>query len=96
MDYILLDRHWGVKSGELLMVRFGVKVRMLRKQRRLTLREVADVLGVHYTHVQKIEAGRKRPSSDLILKFARLFGVSADQLMRDDVEIDTDGRAEPT
>ena len=65
-----------------------MKVRMLHKQRGLTLRDVADVLGVHYTHVQKIETGRKRPSSDVILKFVTLFGVSADQLMRDDVDID--------
>jgi transcriptional regulator with XRE-family HTH domain len=79
-----------------MMLRFGVKVRTLRKQRRLTLRDVAHVLGVHYTHVQKIEAGRKRPSSDLILKFATLFGVSADQLMRDDLDIEMGGRTEQT
>jgi len=37
-----------------MMLRFGAKVRTLRKQRRLTLRDMADVLGVHYTHVQKM------------------------------------------
>lgn len=68
------------------MTQLGAKVRALRKQRGLTLREVADVVGVHYTHIQKIEAGRKRPSSDMILKFAQLFGVTADQLMRDDLD----------
>ena len=67
---------------------------MLRKQRRLTLREVADALGVHYTHVQKIETGRKRPSLDVILKFATLFGVTADQLMRDDLDVGIGGREE--
>jgi transcriptional regulator with XRE-family HTH domain len=71
-----------------MMTRLGAKVRMLRRQRGLTLREVADVIGVHYTHLQKIEAGHKRPSSDVILKLAALFGVTADQLMRDDLDLD--------
>jgi transcriptional regulator with XRE-family HTH domain len=55
-----------------------------------SLREVAALVGVHYTHVQKIEGGHKHPSSDLILKFALLFGVTADQLMRDDLEVAAD------
>ena len=76
-----------VKCGMAMMIRLGAKVRALRKQRGLTQREVADMVGVHYTHIQKIEAGRKRPSSDMILKFAQLFGVSADQLMRDDLDV---------
>jgi transcriptional regulator with XRE-family HTH domain len=42
-----------------------------------------------YTHLQKIEAGRKRPSTDVILKLASLFGVTADQLMRDDLDLGT-------
>ena len=75
-----------VMCGMAMITRLGAKVRALRKQRSLTLREVADVVGVHYTHIQKIEAGRKRPSSDVILKFAQLFGVIADQLMRDDLD----------
>lgn len=76
-----------VKYSMAMMTRLGAKVRALRKQRSLTLREVADVVGVHYTHIQKIESGRKRPSSDVILKFAQLFDVTADQLMRDDLDV---------
>lgn len=65
----------------------GAKVRRLRQDRGLTLRELAVLLEVHYTHLQKIETGQKRPSSDLILKLADYFGVTADQLMRDDADI---------
>ena len=71
-----------------MMTRLGAKVRVLRRQRGLILREVAGVIGVHYTHLQKIEAGRKRPSADVILKLAALFDVTADQLMRDDLDVD--------
>ena len=69
------------------MNHLGEKVRQLRRQRGMTLREAAALLAVHYTHLQKIETSQKRPSSDLILKLATLFGVTADQLMRDDVDL---------
>ena len=55
-----------------MMTRLGVKVRALRRQRGLTLREVAGVIGVHYTHLQKIEAGHKRPSSIMLWCFGTL------------------------
>jgi transcriptional regulator with XRE-family HTH domain len=54
----------------------------------LTLRQLADLVGVHNTHLSKIELGKKRPSSDLILQIASVFNVTADQLMRDDLEVD--------
>lgn len=69
------------------MKRLGEKIRRLRQQQGLTLREVAVLLGIHYTHLQKIEAGQKRPSSGLILKLADIFAVTADQLMRDEQEV---------
>jgi transcriptional regulator with XRE-family HTH domain len=70
------------------MKRFGEKLHALRQQRGLTLRQLADLVGVHNTHLSKIELGKKRPSSDLILQIASVFNVTADQLMRDDLEVD--------
>ena len=69
------------------MEKFGQKLRFLRKQRGLTLRELGEMLGAHYTHLNNIEHGSKRPSTDLVLKVAQLFDVSTDQLMKDDVEL---------
>ncbi len=70
------------------MKKFGDKLRTLRKQRGLTLMQLADLLDVHYTHLGKIEIGRKRPSTDLVLRIADLFNVTTDQLMRDELELD--------
>lgn len=70
------------------MKKFGQKLRYLREKQNLTLRQLADSLEVHNTHLNKIELGKKRPSTDLILKIANLFNVSVDQLMRDDIEIE--------
>ena len=69
------------------MQRFGEKLHTLRMQRGLTLRELADMLGVHNSHVARIEKGEK-PSVELILKISRLFDVPIDILMKDELELD--------
>ncbi len=69
------------------MKRFGEKLRLLRKQDGLSQAQVADRLGVNQSHVARIEKGLK-PSVDLILKIADIFGVTTDQLMRDELDLD--------
>lgn len=69
------------------MQRFGEKLHILRMQRGLTLRELADMLGVHNSHVVRIEKGKK-PSVELILKISHLFDVPIDILMKDELELD--------
>jgi len=69
------------------MKRFGEKLRALRQRRNLTLRQLADLLEVHYTHLNNIEIGKRSPSTVLVLKIADLFNVTADQLMRDELEL---------
>ncbi len=70
------------------MKKFGEKLQALRKERGLTLRQLAGTLEVHYTHLNKIELGQKRPSTDLVIKISRLFDVTTDQLMKDELEVD--------
>jgi len=71
------------------MEKFGQKLRYLRQQRGYTLRTLAPMLGVHYTQLNNIEHGTRQPSADLVLKVVELFGVNADQLIKDNVEIAT-------
>ncbi|MFN8489196.1 MAG: helix-turn-helix domain-containing protein [Caldilineaceae bacterium] len=71
------------------MEKFGQKLRHLRKQRGYTLRELAPMLGIHYTQLNNIEHGTRQPSGDLVLKAVEIFGVSADQLIKDNVDIVT-------
>ncbi len=70
------------------MKRFGEKLRILRKQRGLTIRELADKLDVHNTYVNKLETGKRSPSANIILKVIQFFDVSADQLIRDELDLD--------
>ena len=71
------------------MQRFGEKLRVLRTQHNLTLRDLAAQLGyTAHGYVNAVEKGRKKPSLEFVLKIAALFDVTADQLLRDDLEIE--------
>ncbi len=71
------------------MQRFGEKLRTLRTQRGLSLRKLASLLGLAtHSHLDRIEKGGSKPSADLILKIANFFGVTTDQLMRDELDLD--------
>jgi transcriptional regulator with XRE-family HTH domain len=70
------------------MNRFGEKLQTLRKRRGLTLRQLGEILEVHNTYISQIEKGRKTPNAAMILKIAQFFEVTADHLMRDDLELD--------
>lgn len=69
------------------MKRFGEKLRALRQREGMTLRQLADMLGVHNSYVARIEQGQK-PSVELILKISHLFNISLDRLMKDELELD--------
>ena len=70
------------------MRRFGEKLRALRKRHGMTMRDLADKLnlGTH-GYIGDLESGRRQPSLELALQVAEVFGVTVDQLARDDVEI---------
>jgi transcriptional regulator with XRE-family HTH domain len=70
------------------MDRFGEKLSVLRKRRGLTLRQLGKMLEVHHTYVSQIEKGKTTPNARMIIKIADIFGVTADQLMRDELELD--------
>jgi transcriptional regulator with XRE-family HTH domain len=70
------------------MRRFGEKLRTLRKRHHLTQRDVAHELEVQHGFVHKLETGQKRPNVEHILKLARLFGVTTDQLLMDELEVE--------
>ena len=72
--------------------RFGEKLRLLRKRQGMTIMELTTALGyIGYGYIHAIETGKKKPTAELVLKAAQLFGVTTDQLLRDDLEIDTGG-----
>jgi transcriptional regulator with XRE-family HTH domain len=71
--------------------RFGEKLRALRQQRGMSLRELADALGYDaHVYLNLVETGKKGPSLTLVMRTAAFFHVTMDQLARDDLDIDLD------
>lgn len=55
---------------------FGKRVRTARKAARLTLQQAAEKLDIHLNHLSEVERGKSRPSFELIIQIADVFGVS--------------------
>jgi transcriptional regulator with XRE-family HTH domain len=68
--------------------RIGEKLHTLRLQHGYTARELGALLAVSHTHILRMEKGETGPSANLILKISQLFNISADKLLRDDLELD--------
>ncbi len=70
------------------MKRFGEKLRVLRTNNGMTLKELAYALGLTaHGYISEIEAGKKKPTADFVLKVARYFKVTTDELLKDELEI---------
>ena len=69
------------------------KIIFLRKQQNWSQEELAEHLGVSRQSVSKWESGASVPELDRIVELCRLFGVTADALIRDD--LDPDGASVP-
>lgn len=68
--------------------RFGRKLHDLRRKRGLTLQELAESLGYKaHGHISELESGKKKPTVDFVLQVARFFGVTTDQLLKDELDI---------
>jgi transcriptional regulator with XRE-family HTH domain len=59
---------------------FGDTVRKLRENKNLTLREVAEELQIDTSMLGKIEKNSRKPTKELIDKFAIFFKVSGKDL----------------
>ena len=70
------------------MERFGEKLRTLRNRRGWSIRRLGKELGVYYSFVTRMETGEKTPNAAMLIKIAKIFEVSLDTLMLDDLELD--------
>lgn len=70
------------------------KIIALRRKNGWSQEELAGRMGVSRQSVSKWESGASTPELDRIAELCRLFGVSADALIRDDLELE--GLTEPS
>lgn len=70
-------------------------LRMLRKQRGLNQKELADVLGLQPAALSKYENGSNEPGIGMLKSMANFFGVSVDYIIGITDETTPSARPEP-
>ncbi len=63
------------------MLKFSMRLRQLRKQKKLTQKQLASMIGVKNSIISFYEVGDRIPSPEVIIKLAAVLGVSADYLL---------------
>lgn len=63
------------------MVEFGNKLRQLRKEKNLSQKQLATLIGVQNSIISFYELGDRTPSPDVIKKLAVALHVSSDYLL---------------
>lgn len=66
---------------QLLLKRFGLRIRQLRTERGLSQEELAERTGFHRTYIGMIERGERNLSLSNVGVFAKTFEMSISELM---------------
>ncbi len=61
---------------------YGRAIETLRASKNLTRDEVARLAGISYSYLSEIERGLKRPSSDIVARVARAFGMKGSAFLQ--------------
>jgi transcriptional regulator with XRE-family HTH domain len=78
------------------MANFGERLERIRKERKLTQKQLADASGVPYMTIYRLEKGIYEDTSTVTArKLARVLGVSLDVLAGLYEETDTESEEEP-
>lgn len=65
-----------------VLIKFGERIKMLRKRQDWSQEKLADKTGFHRTYIGMIERGERNPSLININVFAETFGISISELLR--------------
>lgn len=60
--------------------KFGKRIQQLRKERKMTQEDLADLIGVDRSYMGFVERGERNPTLDKIIKIAKSFKVNLSEL----------------
>ena len=67
----------------------GLRIKEVRKKRRISQADLAEIINVSISHMSDIETGRTNFGVDIFMRITEALQVSADVLLRTDVpEVD--------
>ena len=64
---------------------FGKNIRTLRKKKKLTQEQLAELADVGFYYIGEIERGQKLPSLTVFVQIVEALGVSADSILKDEL-----------
>ena len=67
-------------------MKMSEKIKKHRKEKKWSQAELAEKLGVHTTHISRLETGKYTPSLELLKKVAELFEATTDYLLYEDMD----------
>ena len=73
----------------------GQKIAKLRIASDISQEQLAEALGISRQSVSKWELNQEIPQIDKVVKLAEFFGVTTDQLLQDEVELEKIAKSEP-
>ena len=61
---------------------FAERLKLLRKEKKLSQTKLARSVGIHYNHLGRYEHGKSNPSFNTLARLAQALDVSVDYLLR--------------
>ncbi|MBQ2938649.1 MAG: helix-turn-helix transcriptional regulator [Clostridia bacterium] len=68
-------------------MKFNEKLTMLRKQKNLSQESLAEILNVARQTISKWELGETTPEMDKLVQLSKIFNISLDELIKDEIEV---------
>ena len=68
-------------SSDKVKIIFGLKIRQLRLDKKMSLSEVAEKSNFSISYLNEIEKGKKYPKTDKIMALSETFGIDYDSLV---------------
>jgi transcriptional regulator with XRE-family HTH domain len=75
-------------------VNIGEKINKLRTDKKLSMRELGEKIGVSHAHISKLESGINSPSVDLLEKLAEFFHIDVTYFFAKEEEGFSDDQSE--
>ena len=68
------------KEGRMKARELGARIMQYRERRRLSITQLANLLGVDYMQISRYEKGKSMPSLETAVRLAGVLGISLDEL----------------
>ncbi|HLP39737.1 helix-turn-helix transcriptional regulator [Lacibacter sp.] len=66
---------------EKLLKKFGKHLASIRKEKKLSLRKLADIADVDFSQIHRIEKGESNPTLTMIVTLAEALNVTTEELI---------------